>query len=267
MPSSGPSGPHAPTATAAELTDRLHRSFPDTGMQARITVEEVDQKYLRLRYRVSSDGAEIRPGGTVSGPTLMTMADTVAWLLTMAQLPPGTDALRRASRSRSCARRRRPTWSARAGCCAWAAGWPWSTSRSHPTGTSIRSRWPPSPMRRCSNEHPAAPARISLNQLTTGRCVNVPKKLAAGLTALVLLFAACGDDDDADDAATETTTATAATGEAEVDVASTSLGDVLVDAQGFTLYMFDNDQPNTSNCTGQCLDNWSARSMRPAAPS
>lgn len=93
MPSSGPSGPHAPTATAAELTDRLHRSFPDTGMQARITVEEVDQKYLRLRYRVSSDGAEIRPGGTVSGPTLMTMADTVAWLLTMAQLPPGTDAL------------------------------------------------------------------------------------------------------------------------------------------------------------------------------
>lgn len=84
----------------------------------------------------------------------------------------------------------------------------------------------------------------------------MPKKLAAGLTALVLLFAACGDDDDADDAATETTTATAATGEAEVDVASTSLGDVLVDAQGFTLYMFDNDQPNTSNCTGQCLDNW-----------
>ena len=62
-------------------------------MQARITVEAVDATTLRLRYRITSDGAEIRPGGTVSGPTLMTMADTVAWLLTLAQLPAGVDAL------------------------------------------------------------------------------------------------------------------------------------------------------------------------------
>ncbi|MGH9117803.1 MAG: PaaI family thioesterase [Acidimicrobiales bacterium] len=85
--------PTAPTSTAAELTERLHRSFPETGMQARITVDEVGDKRLRLRYRVSAEGAEIRPGGTVSGPTLMTMADTVAWLLTLAQLPAGVDAL------------------------------------------------------------------------------------------------------------------------------------------------------------------------------
>ena len=78
-----------PTATADELTARLHGSFPETGVQARITVEEVDDRRLRLRYRASADGAEIRPGGTVSGPTLMTVADCVAWLITLAQLPPG----------------------------------------------------------------------------------------------------------------------------------------------------------------------------------
>jgi acyl-coenzyme A thioesterase PaaI-like protein len=62
-------------------------------MQSRIVVEHVDATSLRLRYRSSGDAAEIRPGGTISGPTLMTIADTVAWLLTLAQLPAGTDAL------------------------------------------------------------------------------------------------------------------------------------------------------------------------------
>jgi acyl-coenzyme A thioesterase PaaI-like protein len=83
----------APTATAGELTDRLHASFPSDQLQSRIVVEHVDARSLRLRYRVSGGGTEIRPGGTVSGPTLMTIADTVAWLLTLAQLPPDTDAL------------------------------------------------------------------------------------------------------------------------------------------------------------------------------
>jgi uncharacterized protein (TIGR00369 family) len=83
----------APTATASELTAHLHASFPGDGLQSRVVVEAVDATSLRLRYRVSDDGAEIRPGGTVSGPTLMTIADTVAWLLTLAQLPAGTDAL------------------------------------------------------------------------------------------------------------------------------------------------------------------------------
>jgi predicted lipoprotein with Yx(FWY)xxD motif len=97
----------------------------------------------------------------------------------------------------------------------------------------------------------------------------VYKQLVAGAAALVLLFAACGgdDDDSADDSgsaatettaaqSTETTAAASAASGAAVDVASTSLGDVLVDAQGFTLYVFDNDAPDTSNCSGQCLDSW-----------
>lgn len=82
-----------PTRTAADLTDHLHGAFPETGVQARMTVEDVGERLLRLRYRMTDDRAELRPGGTVSGPTLMIMADTVAWLLTLAQLPPGIDAL------------------------------------------------------------------------------------------------------------------------------------------------------------------------------
>jgi predicted lipoprotein with Yx(FWY)xxD motif len=98
-------------------------------------------------------------------------------------------------------------------------------------------------------------------------------KIGAALMAGVLLFAACGDDDSDDDAtatdaptetteasepteATDTTAAPAT--DAAVAVASTGLGDVLVDAEGYTLYIFTNDQPNTSNCTGGCLDNWPA---------
>ena len=35
-----------------------------------------------------------------------------------------------------------------------------------------------------------------------------------------------------------------------------SLGDILVDAKGMTLYMFAKDTANTSNCTGDCLKKW-----------
>jgi predicted lipoprotein with Yx(FWY)xxD motif len=47
-------------------------------------------------------------------------------------------------------------------------------------------------------------------------------------------------------------------GDAIVSIASTDLGDVVVDAEGMTLYMFDNDTQggDTSSCTGQCLEQW-----------
>ena len=43
---------------------------------------------------------------------------------------------------------------------------------------------------------------------------------------------------------------------ATISVRSTSLGDVLVDAQGRTLYGFTNDANGTSTCTGACATNW-----------
>ena len=43
---------------------------------------------------------------------------------------------------------------------------------------------------------------------------------------------------------------------AAVAVRTTSLGDVLVDAHGRTLYGFANDTNGTSTCTGACAANW-----------
>src|SRR3954463_12085765 len=43
---------------------------------------------------------------------------------------------------------------------------------------------------------------------------------------------------------------------ASVGVASTGLGDVLVDRQGRTLYLFGRDSGTTSACTGACAVNW-----------
>lgn len=34
------------------------------------------------------------------------------------------------------------------------------------------------------------------------------------------------------------------------------LGSILVDGDGMTLYIFENDEPGTSNCFDQCAENW-----------
>jgi predicted lipoprotein with Yx(FWY)xxD motif len=88
-------------------------------------------------------------------------------------------------------------------------------------------------------------------------------RLLAVAAALVLLVAACGDDDDnGDETATRSndqttsTTAQEAQRGAEVAVADTDLGSVLVDAEGRTLYVFDNDQGSTSSCEGDCATTW-----------
>lgn len=92
----------------------------------------------------------------------------------------------------------------------------------------------------------------------------VPFALAAGL-----LLAACGaaesePEPEAVDVAPEEATEEEATEEdagqdtAPVDlaVADSPLGEHLVDGRGFTLYVFDDDEPGVSNCTGECLANW-----------
>jgi predicted lipoprotein with Yx(FWY)xxD motif len=43
---------------------------------------------------------------------------------------------------------------------------------------------------------------------------------------------------------------------ATVKTRSTSLGTVLVDAKGRTLYLFEKDTKNKSKCSGQCAVNW-----------
>jgi predicted lipoprotein with Yx(FWY)xxD motif len=104
------------------------------------------------------------------------------------------------------------------------------------------------------------------------------------LTAALLLIAACGTDGEEGTSETtvadtiaattsavveEETTTTAAAAEetttpatepmAEgVHIAETDVGAVLVDAEGFTLYIFTNDTGGTSSCNEGCIENWPA---------
>lgn len=41
-----------------------------------------------------------------------------------------------------------------------------------------------------------------------------------------------------------------------LDAAETSLGLILVDAEGFALYILTSDTPNASSCTGGCAQTW-----------
>jgi predicted lipoprotein with Yx(FWY)xxD motif len=85
---------------------------------------------------------------------------------------------------------------------------------------------------------------------------------AALLAALTVALAACGGNDDgasgtAAPAAPATTAAQEASG-ASVAVASSRLGETLVDAEGRTLYAFTKDKGDQSACSGECATNWPA---------
>ena len=85
---------------------------------------------------------------------------------------------------------------------------------------------------------------------------------AALLAALAVAAAACGGNDDEPSGtaapAAPTTTASSAAGSATVAVASSRLGDILVDTDGRTLYVFTKDKGDQSACSGECAANWPA---------
>jgi predicted lipoprotein with Yx(FWY)xxD motif len=85
---------------------------------------------------------------------------------------------------------------------------------------------------------------------------------AALLAALAVAAAACGGNDDEPSGtaapAAPATTAAPAAGSATVAVASSRLGDILVDADGRTLYVFTKDKGDQSACSGECAANWPA---------
>src|ERR1700719_351203 len=78
--------------------------------------------------------------------------------------------------------------------------------------------------------------------------------VGAGLVALTALAAGCGSGGGATAATAPPKTATGAP--ATVGVASASLGQILVDSQGRTLYLFKKDTGTTSTCTGACAAAW-----------
>lgn len=91
-------------------------------------------------------------------------------------------------------------------------------------------------------------------------------RFATGLAVatLAILLTGCTGGDTApppaDNGATEQTPTTPETGEAALMTADSGLGEIVVDADGMTVYMFDNDTQGsaTSTCEGDCATNWPA---------
>ena len=68
-----------------ELDRFLDEAFP----QARtfgFEIDELDEEHIRLRLPVSKQ--HLRPGGTVNGPVLMSLADSATYMLVLARLGP-----------------------------------------------------------------------------------------------------------------------------------------------------------------------------------
>jgi uncharacterized protein (TIGR00369 family) len=70
--------------TAAELEERLARDFPQGNYGKRIRIEDVGPMTARIRYIASEKN--LRPGGTISGPTLMGLADGAVYVTILANI-------------------------------------------------------------------------------------------------------------------------------------------------------------------------------------
>jgi uncharacterized protein (TIGR00369 family) len=67
---------------AAEISEFLGQVFP--GVLDHFVIEEVRPMYARVRMLFSD--SRLRPGGTISGPSLMTLADTGLWVALLAMI-------------------------------------------------------------------------------------------------------------------------------------------------------------------------------------
>jgi predicted lipoprotein with Yx(FWY)xxD motif len=109
--------------------------------------------------------------------------------------------------------------------------------------------------------------RFVIRSLLVGGTVNAPNRRsemtrskpitflasAAAIPLVALAVAAYGGGGAAATAATPKTTSGAS---ATVGVANSSLGSILVDSTGRTLYLFKADVGSTSACTGACASAW-----------
>lgn len=87
------------------------------------------------------------------------------------------------------------------------------------------------------------------------------RNLIATLTVGLLVISACGGGDSGASSTTTTGGATTTTGPASGDgvhSAETDLGTILVDPDGFTLYVFTADVEGESTCYDSCANNWPA---------
>ena len=72
--------------SVAELEKFLHDEFPQAFRGGDLTIESADGQTCLLRQRYSDK--MLRPGGTVSGPTLMALADCAMYVVLLSAIGP-----------------------------------------------------------------------------------------------------------------------------------------------------------------------------------
>jgi predicted lipoprotein with Yx(FWY)xxD motif len=80
-------------------------------------------------------------------------------------------------------------------------------------------------------------------------------RLVAVAGTFALMMAACSNGEDTGDGA-RSPEPSEAPAEATVEVADSDLGEIVVDAEGRTLYVFFADESSESTCYDECEDNW-----------
>jgi predicted lipoprotein with Yx(FWY)xxD motif len=96
-----------------------------------------------------------------------------------------------------------------------------------------------------------APAVVGL--LVLGACTSSTEGSAGASSEAAAASSAAAAPSEAAESQAESQ---AASGDATVLVADSDLGEILTDAEGMTIYFFANDTEGTSNCEGDCLENW-----------
>ena len=76
----------APKMSVAEVEQFLRDEFPQAFSGDDITIESADGQTCLLRQRYSE--RMLRPGGTVSGPTLMALADFAMYVVLLSAIGP-----------------------------------------------------------------------------------------------------------------------------------------------------------------------------------
>lgn len=74
-----------PVMSPADLLKFLEENFPQAG-HLDLAIEHLDDRTIRVR--LPTHERHLRPGGTISGPTLMWLTDCSFYLLILAQLGP-----------------------------------------------------------------------------------------------------------------------------------------------------------------------------------
>ena len=80
--------PLMPKMTIAEIEALMDQGFPDWRSASQIVAVGERDVTLRMPFREQL----LRPGGTILGPAMMALADTAAYVLTLAQAGPVANA-------------------------------------------------------------------------------------------------------------------------------------------------------------------------------